>query len=215
MDPQTTPRTDLARACEQDAHVFASALERIMPLAPSSVERALPLFRARELERGQYLLRGGDLAYETGVVVRGLLREHFLMPGGVERTKAFVMAGGITGSLADLISGQRSRAFIVADEPTRMLVAPFAAIRALGAVDPGWRDFNERMMQVLYLQKAEREFELLGLDAEQRYAAFTARFPGLEARVAARHVASYLGITPVHLSRLRKRRRSGQRTGSA
>ena len=88
-------------------------------------------------------------------------------------------------------------------------------LRALGDVDPAWRDFNERVMQVLYLQKAEREFELLGLDAEARYAAFAARFPGLEARVAARHVASYLGITPVHLSRLRKRRRAGQRRATA
>ena len=60
----------------------------------------------------------------------------------------------------------------------------------------------------MLLDKAEREYELLGLDAAARYALFAERFPGLEARVAARHVASYLGITGVHLSRLRRRRRA-------
>jgi CRP-like cAMP-binding protein len=59
----------------------------------------------------------------------------------------------------------------------------------------------------LYLLKSEREYELLALDAEQRYRAFQARYPGLEARVTQRHVASYLGITPEHLSRLRARAR--------
>jgi CRP-like cAMP-binding protein len=44
------------------------------------------------------------------------------------------------------------------------------------------------------------------LDAEQRYAAFLARYPHLETTVAASHIASYLAITPVHLSRLRARR---------
>jgi CRP-like cAMP-binding protein len=50
------------------------------------------------------------------------------------------------------------------------------------------------------------------MDAATRYDRFATRYPGLEARVAARHIASYLGITPVHLSRLRRRRRSSQRS---
>lgn len=54
--------------------------------------------------------------------------------------------------------------------------------------------------------KAEREYEFLCLSAEERYAAFSARHRGLEARVSGRHIASFLGITPVHLSRLRARR---------
>jgi CRP-like cAMP-binding protein len=63
----------------------------------------------------------------------------------------------------------------------------------------------------MFCAKAEREYELLGMDAEERYATFARRYPGLEARVAARHVASYLGITPVHLSRLRRLRRARTR----
>jgi hypothetical protein len=63
---------------------------------------------------------------------------------------------------------------------------------------------------MLFLRKSEREFELLGLDAKARYDVFLRKFPGLSARVPDRHVASYLGITPVHLSRLRNRNRDGR-----
>lgn len=191
-----------------DAATFRAAIARTMALDQAQLERGLALFRVRELSRGAYLLRAGEAASEAAVVVRGLLREYFLMPRGVERTKAFVVEGGVSGSLADLLSGTRSRAFIVADEASRLLVAPFGALRGLAERDPAWRRFDEAFLQQLFLQKAEREYELLGLDAEARYAAFTRRYPGLEARVAARHVASYLGITPVHLSRLRRRRRA-------
>ena len=186
-----------------------------MELDRTQLERGLALFHVRELPRGAYLLRAGELAGEVAVVVRGLLREHFVLADGVERTKAFVLEGGFTGSLADLLSGARSRAFIVAEEPSRLLVAPFSALRSLHERDPAWRRGHERYVESLFLQKAEREYELLGLDAEARYAAFARRFPGLEARIAARHVASYLGITPVHLSRLRRRRRAQLRASGA
>ena len=57
----------------------------------------------------------------------------------------------------------------------------------------------------LYLLKARREYELLALDAEARYAAFRARFARLEDQIQLKQVASYIGVTPEHLSRLRRR----------
>jgi CRP-like cAMP-binding protein len=141
------------------------------------------------------------------MVVRGFLREYFVMSDGTERTKAFVRAGESTGSLADLLSKRPSRAFIVAEEPSRVFVADYAQLRALAEIKPRWALWTLRMVEGMFLWKAEREYELLGLDAKARYEAFAARYPGLESRIAARHVASYLGITPVHLSRLRRRRR--------
>ena len=152
---------------------------------------------------------------QVAVVVHGLMREHFVMSDGTERTKAFVPEGHPTGSLADVLSAVPSRAFIVAEEPTRVLVANFADTLALAEHCEGFRRYGERLTQRVLLVKAEREYELLGLDAQARYQAFLSRYPGLEARVAARHVASYLGITPVHLSRLRRRRRSEHAVGKA
>lgn len=141
-------------------------------------------------------------------VVHGLLREYFLLADGTERTKAFVAEGQLSGSLADLLSEGPSLANIVAEEPARVLLAPYDAMKRLGDGFDDWRRFGHRSTAALLERKARREHELLALDAAGRYHAFRELYPGLEARVKAKHVASYLGITPVHLSRLRRARRS-------
>lgn len=195
------------KATDEDRDAFARAMCALAPLDARALAEGLALVRVRELARGEHLLRANERATEVAVVVRGLLREHFVLDDGSERTKAFVLEGEASGSLADLLSGEPSRAFIVAEEPTRVLVAPYAAMRELGVRSPPWAAVGRASLERLLVRKAEREWELLALDASQRYARFRERAPGLEARTLARHVASYLGITPAHLSRLRAQRR--------
>jgi len=196
---------------EVDAEIYSRAVRSVFPLTDDAIRRGFALVRPRELERGATVLRAGERASGVFVVISGLLREYFLLEDGIERTKAFVAEGEFSGSLADLLSGEPSKAFIVAEEPTRVLVATFRAYRELEAESPDWERFGRRAAEGLLLRKADREYELLGLDAAGRYARFSTRYPGLEARVAAKHVASYLGITPVHLSRLRRARLAAAR----
>lgn len=195
------------RLTPADKALYVAAARKASPLSDEAIERAWANVSARELERGEAFLRAGEYATEVAVVASGLLREYFDLNDGSEGTKAFIVEGEFTGSLADLISGHPSRANIVAEEPSRVLVASFEAYRALADASREWEAFALHSAHALLLRKAEREYELLGLTAEERYATFAERFPGLEARIAALHVASYLGITPVHLSRLRRRRR--------
>lgn len=166
------------------------------------------LSHPRTFEPGGQLLRAGDRAREVHIVVEGMLREYYVLPDGHERTKSFVVEQQVAGSLPDLLSGEPSRAFIVAEESTRVLVVDYAAMRALHEPYPSWASLDAEVTRRLLLTKTEREYELLALDAERRYEVFRRRFPGVEERVAARHVASYVGITPVHLSRLRRSRRT-------
>ena len=69
---------------------------------------------------------------------------------------------------------------------------------------PAWMRFAREIAQRLYLAKAQREYELLALDAAQRYRLALERWPQLERYCTQRAIASYIGITPVHLSRLRR-----------
>lgn len=210
----------MAALTDEDRAAYAAAMRAIAPLSDEDVARGVALTRVRLLARGEHLLVAGRRATQLAVVVRGLLREYFVIASRGhasdasrvnERTKAFIVEGQVSGSLADLLSGAPSRAFIAAEEPTRLLVAPYAEHQRIAASSAAWAALGRAGLERLLLTKAEREWELLGLDAEARYDAFRARYPGLEARVAARHVASYLGITAVHLSRLRGRRHVAKR----
>lgn len=191
-----------------DETAFRAAFADVVPMDEPAVVAGLARTRPRSLDRGAQLLRAGDRARDVHVVIEGLLREYYVMPDGNERTKSFVAKHQVAGSLPDLLSGEPSRAYIVAEETTRVLVVDYAALRALHEPYPSWAQLDAEMIRRLLLTKTQREYELLALDAEQRYDVFRRRFPGVEDRVAARHVASYVGITPVHLSRLRRNRRA-------
>ena len=60
-----------------------------------------------------------------------------------------------------------------------------------------------RHIEALNVQKSRREHDLLALSATERHARWVTSNPGLDAQVSRRHLASYLGVTPEHLSRLR------------
>lgn len=199
-----------------DMTLLASGLTRVGPVSEDDARLLAAYGRMCQLSKGEHLLCGGQQATQSGMVLEGLLREYFVMSDGTERTKAFVRGVEGTGSLADLLSNRPSRAWIVAEEPSRVFVANFMQLRALAEVKPQWALWTLKLVESMFVAKAEREYELLGLVATDRYEAFAVRYPGLEQRVTARHVASYLGITPVHLSRLRRRRRGrGDRLGTA
>lgn len=194
-----------------DIGLVARSVGGLGVLQDDKFHRLLAVASHRRVNRGEQLLRAGQPASQIGIVLEGLLREFFLTPCGIERTKSFVPAGHMTGSLPDLVSGEPSRTFIVAEETSRVLLMGYEALRGLVAHSPSIKDLYVRALERVLLEKAEREYELLALDAGARYSCFARRSPGLEARVSARHVASYLGITSVHLSRLRRRRREQRR----
>jgi CRP-like cAMP-binding protein len=194
-----------------DRRVYVGALASFGELTRADVEEGLAIVQPLSYAPRTWLLRAGERATRASVVVHGLVRELFVLADGTERTKAFVHEGGITGSLADLLAGGPSRGCIVAEEPTRVLSFEYADFLALASRRPRWEAIRVKVLERLLAAKAEREHELLGLDAAARYERFGERHPGLETRIAARHLASYLGITPEHLSRLRRRRRLATR----
>ncbi len=68
-----------------------------------------------------------------------------------------------------------------------------------------WKDFLIAILTKGYIKKEKREWELLQLSAEERYRRFLKEYPGLERRIKQHYIATYLGITPVALSRIRRK----------
>jgi len=194
---------------------IAAAFRAVSPLADVDVAVALAAARIRTVARGSHLLRGGERATDAFVVLDGVLREYWVLADGTERTKNIAVEGGLIGSLSDLNSRRPSRTSIDAVTAARVAVFDFARLVSIANEHDAWLRFFQAMVLRLYLLKSEREFELLALDAAGRYERFRERFAGIEARIPQRVVASYLGITPVHLSRLRSRALRERRTAAA
>jgi CRP-like cAMP-binding protein len=179
------------------------ALERISPLSAEAMNALQALATARRVERGAHLLRAGDRAIQVAFVRSGLLREYYLDGQGQESTRRFCEPGDFTGSLADLISRGPAGASIECLEDADLVEIEWARVDALSEVHPSMMRLLRRFAERLYVLKMRREHEMLTMPATQRYRLLAEQSPALEARLSRHLVASYLGITPVHLSRIR------------
>lgn len=157
----------------------------------------------RSFAVGEHLLRAGDRATHSFFVVKGLVRELYVGDDGAEHTRSFVAEHQTTGSLLDLLSGQPAVTFIEALEPTDTLTFLYADFDRLCAKHADLNHLARRNAEAVYVRKARREHEMLALSADERHARWLAEHAAIDARVSRKHLASYLGISPEHLSRLR------------
>lgn len=157
----------------------------------------------RMFEKGAPLLAAGDAAVVAGIVVSGLLGEFYELADGTRKCKWLAGPGEVFGSLEDLVRGGPARTTIEVLATSRIVLAPYARIRELALSQSLWAAFFVSLMEDLYRQKSEREYALLMLRAEERYGWFIERFGAMAERLSQELVASYLGITSVHLSRVR------------
>jgi CRP-like cAMP-binding protein len=170
--------------------------------------RDLGVVEAADVDRHEFLLCEGDDANDSGLVVEGVVREYYLQPDGSEHTRGFASRGDAYGSLSDVLQARPCRVFVRAESPSRVVFLPWSKLTALAAKSVAWERLCADLIKGLYLRKSAREFELLALDAMGRYESLRRTHPGLERRVPATLIASYLGITNVHLSRLRRKLKS-------
>ncbi len=176
-------------------------------VAPSEEEwRAFSsLFQERRLKQGDFFVRAGQASTELCFVNSGLLRFFYETLAGSEFNKSFVQEGEFAGAHSAYLTGMPSRFNIQVLEDSHLLVAELEDITALYDRDVCWQKLGRMLAEQLYIKKEQREAEFLLDDAETRYQHFQDRYPDLEGRLPQYHVASYIGITPVALSRIRSR----------
>jgi CRP-like cAMP-binding protein len=187
------------------ATTLERAVNRLSPVGQDSLRALADCVRPLRFEVSQWLLRAGTPAEDLFLVVHGLVREYHIDEYGGEHTRSFAADGHFTGSLMDLLStGQPSVTWAQALEPTLALAIPYQRFERLCEQHVDLLVLARRAVEALYVRKARREYELLSLPAADRYASWLREFPELDSRVSRRTLASYLGITPEHLSRIRR-----------
>ncbi len=173
------------------------------------LEDFFALFRERRVARGDHHLRAGDLAATFELVVDGVVRLYYVRADGREFTKGFLRRGNVHAGLESVLAGTPCRYSVQAVTATRLLVADYARLAELFERDLFWQRLARRFFAELALKKIRREAALLMDPATTRYEAFLTEFGEIEALVADHVIASYLGVTPETLSRIKRARLSG------
>ena len=157
-----------------------------------------------DLKKGETFIREGDVPQKFAFVSHGLFRYYYVNEKGNEFTKGFFPENNFITSYTAMVRRQPSYYTVQALENARVLVIDYRQWQHLYHGHACWMNLLFALVEKGYMKKEARERELLILSAEERYRSFLNEYPDLEKRIKQHLIASYLGITPVALSRIRK-----------
>ncbi|HET8809833.1 MAG TPA: Crp/Fnr family transcriptional regulator [Flavobacteriaceae bacterium] len=158
----------------------------------------------KTFKKDQFLLRENEHCKHTFFVEKGLLRQFSMDEKGKEHILTFADENWFVTDRESTYFNQPSAYYIQALEDSKVTMINEEFIHLLSEKIPSFSDFNNRLLHnhIRHLQK--RINLLLSAVAEDRYLQFVKMYPDILLRVPQTMVASYLGITPESLSRVRK-----------
>ena len=156
----------------------------------------------RVLRKGESLLEPGESSGKAGFVLKGLCRQYYLSESGKEHTKYFQMPGSVAIAFAEMIRSVPSRCYIQAVVDTELYIMTHPNFSSLFDKNLDTQVLARRIAERYFIEKDQREYEFLHFSALKRYHAFQEKYRDVEHLIPMYQVASYIGVTPVALSRL-------------
>jgi CRP-like cAMP-binding protein len=184
---------------------FIGLIKSIVTLPPDQEEAMLKICRIRHLAKGEHFIHSGEIPVQLAFNLKGLFRYYYIDRKGNDFTKGFISVGGPVSSYSAMISQTPSWINIEALEDSTLAVIGYADWKKILNSHACWKDFLIAYLERGYCTKEARERDFLLLDAADRYRKFQQTFHSIEGRLKQHYIASFLGITPVALSRIRKK----------
>ena len=162
------------------------------------------LFIPKKIRKKQYLLQQGDVSKYTAFVEKGLLRSCIIDDKGAELIMQFAPEGWWIGDMYSSLTGEISEYNIDAIEDTETLLLTNQAYEQLMQQAPVFERFFRLLIQNSFIALQRRLKGNIILTAEEKYKSFINLYPNIVQRVPQHNIASFLGITPESLSRIRR-----------
>ena len=158
------------------------------------------------MRAGATVFRQGERDDAVYRVRSGLLKASYLRPDGRAHIKSFICEGGVIGSMVSAARGGACSFTLSALEDTELTALPYRALQSAARDDLAIANALIDFLSGYAQRKERREYELLSLSPEDRYARLLSADPALVSRLTQADIAAHVGITPQALSRIKKRR---------
>ncbi|HMU44063.1 MAG TPA: Crp/Fnr family transcriptional regulator [Ignavibacteriaceae bacterium] len=175
-----------------------------VPLTDEEFNICTKFFISKKLKKHQFLLNEGDVCKCLGFVNSGCLRQYTIDNKGTEHIIQFAIEDWWISDPYSFISGLPAAYNIDALQDSEVLLLERSAREELLDSCPKMERFFRLLIEANHVATQQRIADSLSASAEERYLKFIKTYPKLLEQIPQNHIASYLGITPQSLSRIRK-----------
>lgn len=168
------------------------------------IAELLTLGRKKHLKPNDYFIQDGSVCKEIGFIISGIFRSFYFSDHSDEITYCFSFPDTLIAGYSSYISGEPTPENIQAITKAEILVFSKDDLNSLIDSNPKWLLFSKIIAEQQYLEMEKRVFTLQKDKAEIRYQNLLSNHPEYLQKIPLQYIASYLGITQRHLSRLRK-----------
>ncbi|WP_022826431.1 Crp/Fnr family transcriptional regulator [Hymenobacter norwichensis] len=188
-------------------HAFRSYIDAGIstPVSDADFARICAAFTPKKLRKKAFLLRAGEVCKHFAFVLAGALRMYSVNEKGGEHVLSLGVENWWVGDRESCVLLTPSRYYVEALEDASLLLITHAQMQELLCTVPAWADLMRGLDHRHNIATQKRLEAAISSTAEERYVAFRAQHPTFERRFSQQLIASYLGILPETLSRIRTR----------
>jgi len=181
-------------------------MERLASLSVDGAQALVGLAEFRQLDKNEPYVREGDTKKTIAIVSAGILRGYF-QHDAKEHTFGFVQPNKVAGNLDSILLGQASgRFFSPVGGPVSLWEFDYEAVDTLLLENPAWEHIRSMLLAEILGDVLTWTRGYVVHSPEERYAILEEQYPELLQQVPLKYLASWIGVTDVTLSRIRRRR---------
>jgi len=156
------------------------------------------------IDAGTQIVKYGEIPSKLYMLRSGVIRCYLSTESGKEFNKSFYLPTCFVASLTALIKRRPSLFVFETITECKLYEVDYANFINLCLQNPALNGFYAKVLEMVYMKYEKRLVELISLSAKERYLELKKQNPEIDELIPQYHIASYLGITPVQLSRIRK-----------
>ncbi|MEX6627136.1 Crp/Fnr family transcriptional regulator [Tenacibaculum salmonis] len=173
-------------------------------LTDSEINDFINSATSKHLKKHDYYIKEGEICSSITFVLSGILRSYHTSEKGDDFTYCITFPNNFMTAYSSFLTNQPTKENIQAITETELLIIPKEKIQLLAHQNNNWTHFQKIIAEQQYVELEKRIFLLQSSDAKKRYANLMKNQPKYIKNIPLQYLASYLGISQRHLSRIRK-----------